>query len=192
MQQATGSMQQATDNVAKTACNGQQTGRKYTPGGLRHAADTAQKTTQQTTGNGQRAACNRQRASDSRRHARGSEHMRDATRTPRHRRVSCAAGSGEPAACAKHCTRQPVRNKAQTPHTRCNIRPVPQHAATTYENTRGKTNEVRICRARWLRWTLGGGLTARLVRRLRAPLTSCSRRLRRADLFRLGDFLTFR
>jgi hypothetical protein len=45
----------------------------------------------QTTGN----ACNRQRASDSRRHPRGREHMRDATGNTRHRRISCAAGSGQ-------------------------------------------------------------------------------------------------
>jgi hypothetical protein len=51
-------------------------------------------------------------------------------------RVRRAAGSGQAAACAKQCTRQPVRNTAQTPHTRCNIRPVPQHAA----NPRGTDN----------------------------------------------------
>ena len=48
-------------------------------------------------------------------------------------RVRRAAGRGQPAASPKHCARQPVRNTAQTPYTRCNIRPVPQHAA----NTRG-------------------------------------------------------
>ena len=49
-----------------------------------HAADT-----------GKRAACNRQRASDSRRHAGGREHMRDATGNTRHCRISCAASSGQ-------------------------------------------------------------------------------------------------
>ena len=51
-------------------------------------------------------------------------------------RVRRVAGSAQPAACAKHCTRQPVRNTAQTPHTRCNTRPGPQHPA----NTRGTDN----------------------------------------------------
>jgi hypothetical protein len=46
-----------------------------------------------------------------------------------------------------------------------------------------------LCRARWLRWTLGGGLTARLVQGMGAPLTGCSRRLRRADS---RDLLTVR
>jgi hypothetical protein len=31
-------------------------------------------------------------------------------------RVQRAAGNGQLAACAKHCSRQPVRNTAQTPH----------------------------------------------------------------------------
>ena len=138
--------------------------------------------------NGQRAACNRQRASDSRRHARGREHMRDATGNTRHCRISCAAaGSGQPAACSKHCPRQPVRNTAQTPHTRCNIRPVvPQHAANTHESTRGKTNEVR--KLAHLGAASGSLAALDLGRRPHsslsakvAPLTSCSRRLRRAD-----------
>ena len=155
MQRAT-CKQQTTDNVAKTACNGR-----------------------------------RQRTTDSRRHARGRrEHMRNATGDTRHRRILCAASSGQRATRSMRkafCTRQPVRNTAQTPHTRCNIRPlVPQHAANTHEHTRGTTNEVRKlahlgAASGSLRWTLGGGLTARLVRRLRAPLISCSRRLRRAD-----------
>ena len=69
------------------------------------------------------------------------------------------------------------------------------------KQSRGSRTSGLFCPARWLRWTLGGGLTARLVRRLRAPLASCSRRLRRADsrsfacrftLLRFGDSLTFR
>ena len=119
--------------------------------------------------------------------------MRDATRTPRHRRVSCAAGSGEPAACAKYCTRRPVRNKAQTPHTRCNIQPVPQHATTTYENTGGKTNEVRKLAhlgalSGSLRWS-HSSLSAKVESsfdKLFAPTTES-----RFTLLRFGDFLTF-
>jgi hypothetical protein len=56
---------------------------------MRHAADTAQKTAK--PGN----ACNRQRATDSRRHARAREHMRDATGNTRQRHISCAASSGQ-------------------------------------------------------------------------------------------------
>ena len=190
MQQATCSMQQTTDSVEKTTGSVRRTTDKKAIYDRRPAACSRHRAEKHTANNRERAtgnACSRQRTTDSRRHARGREHMRDATRTPRHRRVSCAAGSGEPAACAKHCTRQPVRNKAQTPHTRCNIRPVPQHATTTYENTRGTTNEVRklahlgALSGSLAALDLGRGLTARFVRRLRAPLTSCSRRLRRAD-----------
>ena len=54
-----------------------------------HAAHTAQKTAQPGS------VCNRQRASDSRLHARGREHMRDATGKTRHRRISGAASSGQ-------------------------------------------------------------------------------------------------
>ncbi len=87
-------------------------------------------------------------------------------------RVQRASGSGQPAACAKRCTRQPVRIMAQTPYTRCIIRPGPQHAAThmkVHGGKRTKSGSSRtsgLRRARWLRCTLGVGLTARLVRRL--------------------------
>ena len=59
--------------------------------------------------------------------------MPQETHGPAAFRVRRAAGSAQPAACAKHWSRQPVRNTAQAPHTRCNIRPVPQHAANTHE-----------------------------------------------------------
>ena len=67
MQRAT-CMQHTTDNVAKTACNGLQTTRQQTTGGLRHAGNTAQKTEsnrqrmQQTTCIRQQTACRRTRA----------------------------------------------------------------------------------------------------------------------------------
>jgi hypothetical protein len=79
---------------------------------MRHAADTAQKTAR--PGN----ACNRQRETDSRRHARGREHfeMQLETHGIAAFRVRRAAGSGQAAACAKHCTRQPVRNGTDATH----------------------------------------------------------------------------
>jgi hypothetical protein len=61
-------MQQTADNVAKTACNGQQATRQQTTGGLRHAGNTAQKMTSsrqrmpQTTDNRQQTTCKRTRA----------------------------------------------------------------------------------------------------------------------------------
>jgi hypothetical protein len=116
-QHATCSMQQITDNVEKTTDGVQRTTDNKARDNRRHAADTAQKTTQLTTGNGQRATGSMQQTADSRRRARGRESMRDATGNTRHCRISCAAGSGQAAACAKRCTRQPVRNTAQTPYT---------------------------------------------------------------------------
>ena len=81
---------------------------------------------QQTTCNTQQTTCKRTRA-----HASCNKETHGTTEF----RARRAAGSGQ-AACAKHCPRQPVRSTAQTPHTRCYIRPVPQHAA----NTRGTDN----------------------------------------------------
>jgi hypothetical protein len=89
MRHACGHMQRTTTSCNATcmqhaACNGQRgikkrpltTGNKPTRQQchMRHAADTAQKTAKLCS------ACNRQRATDSRRHARGREHMRAATR----------------------------------------------------------------------------------------------------------------
>ena len=185
MRQTSCSMQRTTTTCDAT-CNGQRAACKKPQTTLQRQRETENRqegnihrrpatcsryrTENHTANNRQRAtgnACNKQRTTYSRRHSRGREHMRDATGDTRHCRVSCAAGTGEPAACAKHFTRQPVRNTAQTPHTRGNIRPlVPQHAANTHENTRGETNEVRKlahlgAASGSLRWTLGGGLTAR-------------------------------
>jgi hypothetical protein len=123
MQRATCSMQRATWNLKKTIDNRHNATRQR--GNLRHAADTAQKTAKPCN------ACNRQRATDSRWHARAREHTR-------HHRLSCATGSAQRASSSMReaLTRQLVRNTVQTPHTSCNIRPVPQHAA----NTRGADN----------------------------------------------------
>ena len=122
------SMQQTTDNVEKTTDSVQRTtDNKATENEAKCVRRQTSRRKLQTTGN----ACNRYRATDSRRHARGREHMPQETHGTAAFRVRRAAGSEQAAACAQHCTRQPVRNTAQTPHTRCNIRPVPQHAAST-------------------------------------------------------------
>ena len=84
-QRATGNKRRGKDHRRHATDNGQQGTRKQ--GNLRHAADTAQKTVK--TG----SACNRQRASDSKQHARGREHMRDATGNTRYCRISGAASS---------------------------------------------------------------------------------------------------
>ena len=200
MQQATGSMQQTTDNVAKTACNGQQTGRKYTPGGLRHAADTAQKTTQQTTGNGQRethAADNGQQTADdmqedastcemqqephctaafrARRAADNQQHARGILRgnqcATRHRRHT------------QDATYDPCRNMQQT-HMKI-------HGVRRTKSGGSRTSGLR--RAHSLRWTLGAAsssLSAKVESsfdKLFAPTAES-----RFTLFRLGDLLTFR
>jgi hypothetical protein len=103
----------ATGNKAK--CGVQQTPRRRRHNQATHATDNVQHT-----------------ADDMQEDASTCE-MQEKTHGTAAFRVRRAAGSGQAAACAKYCPRQPVRNTAQTPHTRCNIRPVPQHAA----NTRG-------------------------------------------------------
>ena len=129
---ATGNVQHATDNVEiwkrplttghkATSQQGNKPTRRQTPRRRRqnqatHATDNVQQT-----------------ADDMQEDASTCEMQEETHGTAAAFRVRRAAGSGQPAACAKHCTRQPVRNTAQTPHTRCNIRPLPQHAA----NTRG-------------------------------------------------------
>jgi hypothetical protein len=86
---------------------------------------------------GNMRACSRQRATGSIQHATDIRPQTACKRMRAH--ASCnmkhtapphfvcgeqrAAGSGQPAVCAKHCPRHPVRNTAQTPHTRCNTRP---------------------------------------------------------------------
>jgi hypothetical protein len=94
---ATCSMQQTTYNVEKTSDGVQRTTRNKATDTTQHAACSRRQTSrskQQTNGNAQRAACNRQRATDSRQHARGREHMRDATGSTQHCRTLSAASSG--------------------------------------------------------------------------------------------------
>ena len=89
--------QHATDNAEKTTDGVQRTARNKATDTTQHAACSRRQTSrsrQQTTGNAQRAACNRHRATDSSQHARGREHMRDATGNTQHCRISCAARSG--------------------------------------------------------------------------------------------------
>ncbi len=123
MQRATCSMQQATWNLEttidnrqhgnKATCDMQQPPRRRRQNHATHATDNVQQT-----------------ADDMQEHASSCEMQRETHGTAAFR-VRRAACSGQAAACEKHCTRQPVRNTAQTPHTRCNIRPVPQQAAST-------------------------------------------------------------
>ena len=101
------SMQQTTDNVEKTADSVQRTtDNKATENEAKYVRRQTSRRKLQATGN----ACNRYRATDSRRHARGREHMPQETHGTAAFRVRRAAGSGRAAACAKHGTRQPVRN----------------------------------------------------------------------------------
>ena len=91
-QHAICSMQQTTDNVEKTIDSVQRTtDNKATGDKATCGRQQTPRERQQPAGN----ASNRQRATDSRRHARGREHMRDATGNTRHRRISCAASSGQ-------------------------------------------------------------------------------------------------
>ena len=91
-QHAICSMQQTTDNVEKTIDSVQRTtDNKATGDKATCGRQQTPRKRQQPAGN----ASNGQRATDSRRHARGREHMRDATGNTRHRRISCAASSGQ-------------------------------------------------------------------------------------------------
>ena len=91
-QHAICSMQQTTDNVGKTIDSVQRTtDNKATGDKATCGRQQTPRERQQPAGN----ASNRQRATDSRRHARGREHMRDATGNTRHRRISGAASSGQ-------------------------------------------------------------------------------------------------
>ena len=138
MHRATGNVQHATETPVLCRQRGNDN-RRRAPGN-KHA--TRKETTrqhaglQQTTGNGQHATDNVHQTADGMQEDASTCEMQQETHGTAAFRVRRAAGSGQPTVCAKHCPRQPVRNTAQTPHTRCHIRPVPQHAA----NTRGTDN----------------------------------------------------
>jgi hypothetical protein len=168
------SAQQMTCNAQHTPCKMRKTSCSMHYGSMHYAADATANNRSRATCTKQRATCkrhraensnqqatcrmqqttdSRRRATDSRRHARGRvkraytcELQRETHGTAAFR-ARRAAGSAQPAACAKHCTRQPLRsslrNTARTPHTRCNIRPVPQHAANSDAKTRGEAKEIR-------------------------------------------------
>jgi hypothetical protein len=85
--------------------------------------------------NGQRAACNRQRASDSRRHARGREHMRDATGNTRHCRISCAASSGKQTSSMREALSSTTSAKNGTDDTH-----KMQHTTSAAARTKHKRN----------------------------------------------------
>jgi hypothetical protein len=189
MQHISNSVKRATRNMRQTSCNMQRTTTTCdaTCNGQR-ACNKPQTTLQRQRatdnrqqGNRQQAVCgmretprkrrqaagnawNTQRATHSRRQARGRERMRDAKGNIRHRRISCAAGTGQrrTSSMREALYAATSAQHAQTPYKRCNLRPVPQHAANSHENTRvrrkksGSSRTSGLCRARWLRWTLGG------------------------------------
>jgi hypothetical protein len=133
-QRATGNGQQTTWKRQQTAWNGQHATRQQTTGNRRHAADgrhRAADSKQPATGNGQHATDNVQQIADNMPEDVSTCEMQQASRSTAVLCVRRAADGTHPAACAKHCMRQPVRNSAQTPRTRCNItiRAVPQQAA---------------------------------------------------------------
>jgi hypothetical protein len=136
-QRAACSMQQTTDNVEKTTDGVHRTtGNKATgsgqQGNMRHAADRAQKmaTTrqrmQQTTCNRQQTTCKRTRA-----HARCH---RTHTALPHfvcdEQRAAHNLQHARSIALDNQCATR--HRRAQTPHTRFNIRPMPQHATNTH------------------------------------------------------------
>jgi hypothetical protein len=132
--------QQTPCNAQRTSCN-----RQRATCDRQHAAGSAQR--QQTTGDAQHLTDNRQRATASGRHARGSmlraTHARCSRKhtAPPHSafRVRRAAGSGQPAAWAKPCTRPPARNTAQTPHKTMQHAPYDPCRSTQRTNTQPTT-----------------------------------------------------
>ena len=101
----------ATCNGQRAACNRQQTTWKRQPTACTGQQATRQQAADNKATCGMRQterkrwqppgnACSRQRATDSRRHARGREHMRDATGHTRHCRISCATSSGQRTTCS--------------------------------------------------------------------------------------------
>jgi hypothetical protein len=159
MRQTPCNRQQATGNGQQTACNGHQTTRQPATGGMR---ETPRKR-RQAAGN----ASNEQRAAFNGQHSRGREHMRDATGDTRHCHISCAAGSRPD----QHARSIVLDNQCATRHRRhtqgatyepCRSMQQPRMEIHGARRTKSECSRTSgLCRARWLRWTLGGGLTAR-------------------------------
>ncbi len=116
-QRATGNVQQTTWKRQQTACSGQHATRQQTPRSMRHAADgihRAADSKQPATRNGQHATDNVQQTADDMPEDASTCEMRQPTRSTAVLCVRRAADGIQPAACAKHCMRQPVRNTAHT------------------------------------------------------------------------------
>jgi hypothetical protein len=192
MRQTSSNMQRAT-----TTCNATDNMHRET-GNVRHATETlvgvdnAGKTTdgvhrvtnmqqgkrqqgnmRPAANNGQRAAFKGQQTTDNRRHARGREHMRDATGNTRHCRFSCAEGSEQRVADnQQHARRIVLDNQCATRHrrhTRCNTRPYdPCHSMQQTQtepttrsrqcNVRDEANEIRTLAHLGARCGGGGGV----------------------------------
>jgi hypothetical protein len=116
-QRATGNGQQTTWKRQQTACSGQRATRQQTPRSMRHAADgrhRAADSKQPATRNGQHATDTVQQTADNMHADASTCEMRQATCSTAVFRMRRAADGTHPAACAKHCMRQPVRNTAHT------------------------------------------------------------------------------
>ncbi len=165
---ATGNVHQTTWKRQQTACNKQHATRQQTTYNRQQAADgrhRAADSKQPASGNGQHATDNVQQTADNMPEDASTCEMQQPTRSTAVFRVRRAADGTHPAACAKHCMRQPVRYSAQTPHTRCNItiRPVPQPAAG---HAMHEMRRTRCCRSPHPRdWIVGfTGMTPEVQR----------------------------
>ncbi len=135
MQRAKGNMRQTSSNMQRTTpscnatcsmqratCGMQQelrkrpltTGNKATrQDATRGMQQTPRRTRQNQTPN---ATDNVQQTADDMQRDASTCEMQQETHSTAAFRVRRAAGSAQPAACAKHCTRQPVRNTADATH----------------------------------------------------------------------------
>jgi hypothetical protein len=159
------SAQQTTCNAQQTPCKMRKTSCSMHYGSMHDAADAtannrsrATCTKQRATAIGQRIAtskqraeCNSQQTADDVQQT-ADDMQEDAcsvlthascngkhTALPHLVRGEQRAAHNQPA-CATYCTRQPVRNTARTPHTRCTIRPVSQRS---FQQTQIKIHGVR-------------------------------------------------
>ncbi len=140
MQRATGNMRQTSSNMQRTtpSCNAT-CSMQHATGNVRHATGILEKTidsrqqgneaTRQHATRGMQqtprkrrqnqtthATDNVQQTADDMQEDASTCEMQQETHSTAAFRVRRAAGSAQPAACAKHCTRQPVRNTADATH----------------------------------------------------------------------------